>query len=455
MATKEVKYLKKPATFGEIWWSKDRNPSRRGAQAYGTKNELSSLRKELAKGWSPQEDVVVEKILPEEVEAAIKDLEAKHANISAIANAADAGKEDQRRLKYFKECYVDAKGNIRPPKWIGVTCNRRSTQYLEAMVERGSVSNVDDESEREPVWDVPVKYPDSKDQNGNPGRYVDDDTRLREQILENERKTAGFKAYSDADRLWSARKMVEDYGHTQNDLRTTFKSSKGVQFYYLVMLSLYEEGAKWLVNLFNRLMKTEGEDAIPINKLKYGELQKIGPRMELPTRFERKNQLLREKGDDELGRPTKSEFEGWLQKQVIGGTGVNAPKIMDKGQIDTLSNTCRHEGAKRALQAVMKNDKAILDKLYERAEGHNALDHLTMDVFQELEAVLVLFEKISIDDQKAAVAAFRDSVATFPAITVVTASDDSDSESTEASASVESDEDEGDESGVEKEEANA
>jgi hypothetical protein len=396
-----MKTISKTVPTNQVAWLEELNYR----DDYG---DLKSLIASLQfQGWDPAQPPTVQPI-GEDIDAVMLALEAKHAELiervenpvsgekSVIITDPLGTKDDDSldaiekvgvkytreaaemhasRLKAFRLMHCNAKNKVLKPKYIGITGNRRSKALLEAITNAVALGYQDIQ------LDIPVVATEE--------RY-DELDRLMVQAGEN--NDEGRKPTTDQENLKIARRMIEEFGANQSAVRKRFKAAKGVQLYYLVVMSIYEERQKFGVDFFKKLTTpTKDKDGkvtyeMSISKFPHSWLQGtktdtfIGPRCDLDYAFEKRQKQAQDKGI-EFERPSQDEFVQLVESAAEGVKGV---KAMSTTQLRQFGEAHKCEVVQLFTTSILKNDKTVLSKVYDRAEGINFLLNCSDDEYQEI-----------------------------------------------------------------------
>lgn len=132
---------------------------------YGKETERLNIREALARygGWDPSQVIDGENPLPQQAAIAVDERRALYESFKL--NAAVEGTEQvtyQTLVEIFQNPaagFMDEQGNILPPLQIGITGNRRSSEYLLAMVAVAMDSERSPEGVRSLNFEVPCNVP--------------------------------------------------------------------------------------------------------------------------------------------------------------------------------------------------------------------------------------------------------------------------------------------------------
>lgn len=362
-----------------VIWFKEMNKARATGN-YGTADQLKTLRGYLAaSGWRQSGDGTIE---VEKLPDNLKDRAAKerHDRWEFLKLQAKQDVEKLIDLAVFEELYVE-NGKLRPVEYLGVSGNRRSTVFFDAMVDRRRAG--------EPLTTVlPVQV----------CVFESDLERLETQTGENEFKTAGFIEMSTLDKLQAAKEMVE-LGAIQNDIRKAFKDGTGQKLWGILQLNKRFPD----LNLIERMGRDPKDPSwINIGAVK-NDLSSLITRTD-PEELEEKNRKIRDKMkiqgksdaaiEVELFQPAgRDDVEAYFMGRKEEG---NAEKIMKKDTIKGLSENFPARPLAKMAKAVYDNNVDVVKAYRVAAEGFNAIDSLLADNdYPPVETLLVGITKVT------------------------------------------------------------
>ena len=333
----KAKMLSQVIHPSQIIWFRDTNLARKTGD-YGN---LDSLKESLVNtGWQLTGDGTIEcEKLPEHLKA--RAFDERSSRWLELQTQAKVDPKKLVDLSVFEELYTK-NGKIVEPEYLGISGNRRSEVFFDAMVIRRSA--------QQPISDeipVMVKHYDSP---------LD---RLSEQMRENEWKLVGFKQPSPVDKLLAAKEAIE-LGASQARVRELFKDGMGIKLWWIVELN-----ARFPELRIVERMQLDPKDPefVNVQSAKFDDLQKLGLRSN-PEALAAHNGKIREKmeisGSSEEEILSKqsapisaSEVDSYFRGKREGG---NADKIMKKETIENLSKNSPSSVARDCFKSVMTNN---------------------------------------------------------------------------------------------------
>ena len=402
----------KDVHFRDVVWFREYNVR----DDYGSKSERANTRYQLVRfgGWDQQYAIQAMVATKEEIARAVSDLQDRFRALLAEKEQSD-DKIHEIRFNVFCQLFCkNSKQNIDailPPKYVGVTCNRRGAEYFEAQVElaskgfsaveKGAKAAEGLESSDGFVLNdrVAVLIPLNTED-----RRLDDDLRTQVQVLENETKTAGAKTMTARERLKVVRKAVLYGGMNQSKLERNFgfKGTLRVLLYYAVRCDAYFEEQGWNLRFLERLMAPQyldekGEKPNPdwLDFGRFGQHAYQGPtkpdhaakrfgqwglRCEAQSRFDAENQK-REKAE-KLKRPTKKEAKEWIHfwQNDKRARESGRQKMMSGPELEAISKDNPILMVRDVAKAIHKGGeegKAQIQLLARREELLNFVYHVT------------------------------------------------------------------------------
>lgn len=436
MKIEDIKYKPAPGTkkrdvvIGNVHHFRKRNYRKN----YGTDAELRKTREALARygGWDYQQTMVCEVATEEEIAEAIVERTAFHTQLTAWAavpgQQQDLYKAQLRIYEHPDAGFMDADGNILGPTCIGVTANRRASQYLPAMgqclldVERfqGKIENLH--------FGVNALVPKTEG-----GRFPTEKLRTEAQIRENSSKTEGFLEPNDAEKLASARRLVEQLG-VQSDVRKHYGATPGLRLYFAVVIAMYEEANKMGLRFYDRLTTAPWIDGDPASENPkaptYEKSYKVGQGAEAKTVDNLPNpdwldysmftqaafqglagdtvpEHLKKypmgrmcDGDESVAKvnkdraakdlppieaPSKDMLEDWIEFCCTGKTGQAAAKMMKPERVEQMYGARIKSSIVRSVaRAIRRDDIALYEEVEKRADGTNALMEVEAETYSAM-----------------------------------------------------------------------
>jgi hypothetical protein len=394
---------------------------------YGTENDKKKIRDALSRygGWDPAYPMNGEVATEKQIAQALAERE---ATLTFLENAAtidgDTKELYEAMLRIFRAPeagFMDKDGNIQPPVDIGITGNRRASEYLYSMAlvlldherTQGKIENLH--------LQVPVLIPINL-----PGHRFDDTDhqqmlRREVQIRENSTKTDGFKEPTDAEKLHSVMDLVKR-GAIQNDVRKHYGAVLGLRLYFACVIALYEINKKFNLGLFTRwtaapFLDQEGKETYEKsyttgqgqtketfpnkqnpNWLNFAEFNQaafqgldgkdtlpdlkkypMGRMCDSDKDVESVNKARVAKNEGEFQRPNKWLMEQWLDEVTQGKTAkVTA---MKEDAAKRWASRLSANAIKMVVNAIYGNDASLVDDLEKHADGLNALLALSMPAY--------------------------------------------------------------------------
>lgn len=390
-----MKTFSKTITTAQVVWM----PALNYRHDYGNVDGL--VRSFQLRGWNPSEPADVEPV-GNHSEAVMEYLQQKYSALTERVENPTAGESDYmivdpsddleteglgtqvRRepaeyhaaaLKAFKLMHCNDKGKLLKPKYVGITGNRRSVALAKAITNQILLGY-------KPSLDVHVVTSEEP---------YSDAERVRMQVGENNQQ--GRKPTNLQEDLVVARRLVEEFGTNQSALRKLYSAAKGVQLYYLTVICIYEERAKFGLGLWDKLTDPikdkDGKISYEINAKKFNhtllqgtkseDFPFIGPRCDLEPAYAKRLAKAEKKGEDFI-RTSKDDLELFINS-VAKGAKIN--KGMSMTAIKDIGAGHKCEAVRLFTEVIVKNDKSNLTRLYERAEGLNRVLNMSDEDFAE------------------------------------------------------------------------
>ncbi len=366
--------------FAQVTWFPDLNLARQTGN-YGKDTELKRLREDMARdGWwknvngTCEADKINSDWCRGRLQQTMTDRQETWA-AKKVAARTDPSKVGE--LEVFEQVFTE-NGKLIHPTYIGITGNRRASQFFDALVLRSRLADNDEFLDAEgkvknPNFKMALPFDDTlpitvKD-------YSNPLFRLEEQTRENLGKNQNFYAGGPVDHLLIAKSMLS-LGANQNKLRTAFGASNGVRYYYLCLFnSKYPS-----LQIINRMKMNEKSaasfgldfksDFINITQVKYPKMQEFGQRLD-PRTLEKYN-------DDNVGKKgfpmpllTEKEVDAYLRNpSVVEDKG---PKALDKNGIEEIAKIHDNKVVKMVAERIATNNANAMTGLDIIAPGCNIL----------------------------------------------------------------------------------
>jgi hypothetical protein len=317
--------------LSEVFWFNEDNAAR-STGLYRDEKDEHSLVSLLFGGWDGQLGrPAVRKLTEDERKVAKSRLEETYSKLQSADLSADAEKirvdgetisiTMPEMLRVFEQVHT-RNGKIVVPKYKGATCFRRGNALLKTNTARAKKG-------MDPITVLPCvvrEYASTVEQ------YIDN-------VRENQMKTAGARRMSNADSVGAARKLFQ-LGASESKLAKAFGLKRG------------------MAQKFHRLCK----------------LDAAHPDLRIVDRIIDPNDDLSDKPFD------KEKVKGLLDKGadaeevkafIAAPNAGNASKIMSRKEIEALEKQCPVKIVKLTLQAILKNDAAILASVIAQHEAIN------------------------------------------------------------------------------------
>jgi hypothetical protein len=336
---------------------------------YGSEKELAKLQGLLTvEGWRQNGDGVLEVVaITDDWKArAVAELTAQWEDLK------EKVKTDSKVgpfLHVFEINHVK-NGKIITPKYMGVSGNRRNKVLAAANVARYE-ANGDDAI----ITQYPVLIRD----------FANEMERYIAQMLENMGKLEGFDKPSEKDMLLCAQQILAK-GGIQDDIRRAFTPTTGQKVFWILTLNQrFPE-----VKLLDRIINTDPKHPsfIRYGPIKGAKLPNLGVRSD-PVALAKKNLTERTAGQPETQALTQDGLE-----EFLGTKTVNAPKIMERKNIEALSQNNPCNVGKAFAKAVVDNNTDIINKYIAHAGVYNAVETLCdKGIGPDLEQILLSLTK--------------------------------------------------------------
>jgi len=402
---------------------------------YGTENDKKKIRDALSRygGWDPAYPMNGEVATEKQIAIAVAEREATHTFLENAATIDGEHKELYKEmLRIFTAPaagFMDKDGNILPPQDIGITGNRRASEYLYAMAlvlldKDRTHGKIEELHLNVPVL-VPINLPGNRfDENDNLQQML----RREVQIRENSTKTDGFKEPSDAEKLHSVMDLVKR-GAIQNDVRKHYGAVLGLRLYFACIIALYEINKKFNLDLFARwtaapFLDQEGKETYEKsyttgqgqtketfpNKqnprwLNFAEFNQaafqgldgketlpdlkkypMGRMCDTDKDVESVNKARAAKKEPDFARPNKWLLEQWLDEVTQGKTAKVA--AMKEDAAKRWASRLGANAVKMVVNAIYGNDASLVDDLEAHADGLNAILAVTNPAYAFLGSAL-------------------------------------------------------------------
>lgn len=361
----------------EVFHHPDFNAARMSGD-YGSEKELKKLQELLTvEGWRMNGDGVLEvvAITDDWKKRAVEELTAQWEELKERVSKGD---NKASSLLHVFEMIRTAKGKIIVPKYMGVSGNRRNKVLLNANVaryesEKGDLNGLKGDDAVITQYPVLVR------------EFANEKERVIAQMLENMGKLEGFDKPSEKDMLLCAQVILAK-GGIQDDVRRAFGASTGQKVFGILTLdNRFKE-----LDLLNRIINTDAKDPrfIRYGPIKGAKLPGLVLRSD-PKELAKKNLAERTAGQPETQPLTLEGLE-----EFLGTKMVNQPKIMDRKNIEALSQNNPVGVGKAYAKAVMENNTDVLNKYLANATVYNAVESLCdKGVGPELDTILTAILK--------------------------------------------------------------
>lgn len=378
MTTKKHETHSINVRFARIAWFRDLNKARPSGY-YGSDKELESLRRGLAEeGWWPDVNGVIEAeaISPERVKIALEERQRQWDNLK-IESQSNADRLID--LKVYEELFVE-NGKLVKPEYIGITGNRRASQFYLAMVlrrrmimERGKMAP-EEKAQAEKELSLEPVLPDTI--GVIVGDYSDPQVRLEAQVRENEGKRKYFLGSSPLDQLLFARELLS-MGSNQSRLRRVFTSATlGVKYYFICLLDARFPNVKIIDRCKLPPVDSEGKPTpgyIHIPSVRQEDLQSMGQRLSAEE-TDAYNRKLLAKGLPARPPVTEQEVMDYFADPKTAQTnGTQQAKVMDRNAIKGIGDVHPNPLVAETAKAVYSNNGDPLKKFIAIADACKAL----------------------------------------------------------------------------------
>jgi len=322
--------------LARVFWDNSKNTSRIVGGLYRDKKDEHKLVGLMTPGWEVGLGrVLVTPMTEDEQKTALAALKSQLADLQE----ADISEEPEEirlgdgkvliskseQLRAFQAVHCDKNGKIITPKFRGVTCYRRGNALLKANTVRMKKG-------QQPITELPVSVREY-------GENVVDE--IEDNLIENVNKTKGSRGVNDAALLAACREMFK-FGASES------------KFQHRIF-----DGKRGMAQKVHRLCRLD--KAYP----ELGIIDRItDPNDELtakPFDKEKVKALLDEEADVEV-----------VKAFVENPSTKNKPKIMARKDIEALAEQTPVTIGALFLQAVLKNDVAVLAKVTAHAAEINS-----------------------------------------------------------------------------------
>lgn len=336
-------------------------------------------------GWRKTGDGTIDVELFEETKAGdpqeliAEILTERETKWQALKDAVATDSSKTIELKVFEDIFVSKNGKLITPEYLGVSGNRRSTVFFDAMVARRKAQPPMAIVDEVPIF---VKTFDTLA------------ARLECQIGENELKKEGFLPMSDSNRLRSAKRLVE-LGGTQDMLRRCYSSSIGQKMYWIIELNRRFPAVK----IFDRmLLKADQPDWIKISAVRGADLPELGLRTD-PEKLDERNKKLKIQGKAPIAPANEADIREYFGNAKSSTS--NKDKILEREKIEVLSKNFPLDVSRMMAEVVMQNDTTALEKLRDEANAYNALTRLIeQGEYPEMENLLLGLVRVGKGEQR-------------------------------------------------------
>jgi hypothetical protein len=330
---------------------------------YGSESELKKLQTSLVRdGWREDANgtLLAVPITDEWKARAVTELAAKWEELKEKVKT---DSKAQSLLTVFEANRV--KGTkIIIPKFMLDSGNRRNS-ILDA-------ANVDRYEAKQPlITEFPIIV----------RHFESEKDRIIAQMLDNMGKLEGFNKPNEKDMLLCGQVILQK-GGVQNDIRTAFGATTGQKLHGILTLNTLFP----TVNLLNRIINTDAKDP---SYLRYGPISGSAlpglVKRATPKELAKENDKRITAGLDAIQPLTAEGLETFL-----GTKTVNQPKIMERKNIEALSQNNPCNVGKAFAKSVMDNNTDGLNKYIAHAGVYNAVETLCdKNIGPDLEAILV------------------------------------------------------------------
>ena len=429
----------KQAYLGSVVWFHDRNPRQ---DAYGESHHLIGegrlfmpsdkvLQKDIVQnfvtlgGWDSQQPLVAQRLSSDDHAEAIRRLELEYDRLRG--EAADSG--DMLPLQTFRYIYCDQKGNIQASQllWQGVTGNRRGSQLINSFAAIVKLNKNDftvlDHCE------LPILVPNNKEQ-----RFVDDDQRITEALLENTLKAKGAKVMTPYDILRSVYKLIVEgnrsNGWVEKNMGIT-GSDRVIYTGWARFLHYCEIEMDWGLGLWEKLNPRfeflrdetgnfilQGEERVPnpefINMKNFGQLAWQGPTAsdhpykdvamgamtDLTKDLDKFNRE-REGKKASVTRPGRQYVVDWLAYFNDQGNKGASKKIMQKADIERMQKSHPIKIGRLFAKAIYDSDSTKLIEASQKEFGYNWIFDCPPEVYEVFAELLKTVKKPKLNNEEA------------------------------------------------------
>lgn len=373
--------------FRDLAWFPELNLARQSGD-YGKERDREMLREKLAsENWwknvngTVECDEISQKWCEGRKAEAVKQ---RHSQWEFYKVTAQQNPGEKWKLDVFEAIFVE-ESKIVSPKYIGITGNRRASEFFEAQLLRARMVDDDeftDEAKtiKNPNFGKPLPFDDTVPATVKD--YSDPLFRLEEQAKENLGKNQCFFAGTPVDHLLIAKEML-GMGANQNKIRTAFGATAGVKFHGICVLNVrYPKLA-----IIERMKLTPGNAAskemefpkmwINIAKIKHTQMQDFTQRFDVRSTEEYNNKNSTKQG---FPKPVLSEKEVELYfANPDSVEKLRDPKMMDKNAIASISNVNDNPISRLTAKAIHDNNPESLKSLAKIATACNYLLTLEND----------------------------------------------------------------------------
>lgn len=430
----------KESRLSDVVWFHELNP--RGLDQYGEQGHVVTegrlfvptdkvLQREIVAnfvsfgGWDPIQVIHVQRLTDEQVAEGVRRREAEYERLKA---AAVEDPENHIMLQVFRHFFCDGKGNVLPPKWMGIDCNRRGSQILAswtalAKIEKGNLEALQ--------CILPLACPDTKDQ-----RFEHDDFRIVCATREND-KTVGFKPMTIYDKIRLVYKLAVNGGRSTGWVEKNLGikgSDRVIILGWARFIQYCEVEMDWGLRLWercnpaNRYLKDangsfvmQGEDMVEdpswIDVKKFGQLAWQGPTVsdhpychyamgamtDISKDLQAFNKEREKNGKPAVMRPIGAEgkklIEDWLAYFNDAGSKGTSKKIMMKTDIERLKAHDNKIGRDMA-SAIFDNDQAALTLITERSYVSNYVHDVAKPVYAEFEGAVKALKRAELTEEE-------------------------------------------------------
>lgn len=317
--------------FAEVMWVAMLNAARQSG-GMGTDAELKGLDKNLSVGgwWKS----AVGTIVADEVKNSWV-INGKETPLSDYVKAEMEIRE--RKWQYYKDVAASEpnravelltyqeifchNGKLITPKYIGLTCNRRASRFLGAMILRKALQD-ENGKPLEMDYTVPISV----------SNWSNEGMRIAEQVHENVGVNQAKKNMSVLDMLFAARNLI-GLGANQNKIRTLFGEGQGIKLYHTILLAAKFPGLR----ILERAKLEPGQPGYyPLASVKFPVLQGFAQRLDEKSLAEY-NAKAAKQNKAPVGLVSEEEVAAYFQEVTKDPTGNEDDRALDKNGIANIA----------------------------------------------------------------------------------------------------------------------